>query len=785
VATLALGIGANTAIFSVVDVVLLRPLPYHDSDRLVMLWRSVPADGVTEGFVSYPDFRDWQAQSESFDALTAFWAFANGNVNLTGGLEPERVPVARVMSGYFELLGVSPLHGRTFLPEENVVGNHRVAILSHALWQRQFGGDPDLVGQPVHVNGFPYTVVGIMPPGFRPVGTLALGDEVELWRPLAPDDNQTGGRGSNNLRVIGRLAPGISLAEAQSEMHSVAQRLATEYPDTNVGATVRILPLQEQVVQNVRPALVALLVAVGLVLLIACVNVANLLLVRGAANKKHVAIHTALGAGRGAIVRQHLTESVLLGLLGGGAGTILAMGSVAALAAFGPSDIPMLADVRIDGRVLVFTSVVAVSTGLLFGLVPALQFSKANLTDTLRQGGQRSVGAGHRRLTNGLVVTEVALSMMLLIAAGLLLRSFDQLLSVEPGFDPEGVLTLQVELPMATTYPSQDQRDRFFADLLERIDANPQVISSSITNAPPMGEGGFATSFAVPDQPDLSTEGGLGADLQVIDPQYFSTMRIPLMRGRVFTAFDSRSAPNVIIINQSMAETLWPGTSPLGKRIRLGFGAEGEVVGVVPDVKMGGLDAAQQHTIYWPSLQMPYNFMTVVIRTSGDPLVVAPAVRNEIRKMDADLPVYNLRSMDDLVDGSVAQQRFQMLLLSSFAGLALVLALVGIYGVISYAVAQRTHELGIRIALGAQARDAVLLIARQGLLLALAGTALGLLGAALLSRFMASLLFGIGILDPVTFVLAPLALATVGGLAAYLPARRAARVDPMIALRGD
>ncbi len=784
-ATLALGIGANSAIFSVVRAVLLRPLPYHDAGQLVMVWRTVPARGLNQGFVSYLDYRDWKEQSESFEDLSAFWAWANGNVNLTGGSEPERVPVARVMAGYFEMLGARPLLGRTIIPSENRVGNHRVAMLSYGLWQRRFGGDTTLVGKPVYVNGFPYTVVGIMGPEFRPVGTLALGDDVELWRPLAPDDNQTSGRGGGNLRVIGRLAAGTSVARAQAELDGIARRLAEEYPETNAGTGVRVVPLREQVVQEVRAALMLLLGAVALVLLIACTNVANLLLVRAAERKKLIAVRVALGAPRWRIVQQLLTESVLLGALGGFLGLGLAVLGVNMLVAIGPGDIPLLGDVTVDGGVLLFTISISIAAGLLFGLVPALQFSKPHLVEALREGGWRSGGMVDRRVADVLVVSQVAFALMLLVAAGLLTRSFRLLTNVDPGFDPDNVLTLQIELPMATTYPTQEQRDIFFRELLDRIETVPGIESSSMTNAPPMGEGGFNISFTILGSGTATTSEDPEADLQVIESSYFETMGIPLLAGRSFSGTDTRNAPRVAIVSQRLAQAHWPDESPIGARLRLSFGFEAEIIGVVGNVHLNGLDTDIDPTIYWPADQMGFNFMTVIARTSSEPRQVLRLIQEEIKAMDADLPVYNVRTLAELISGSVAQRRFQMTLIGVFSLLAVSLAVVGIYGVVSYSVSQRTNEIGIRMALGARPEDTLRIVLLQGTRLAGIGIALGLVGSLALNRLLENFVFGVTTVDPVTSVVTSTVLGLAALAATYLPARRAGRVDPMIALRAE
>lgn len=783
VAILALGIGVNTAMFSIVDTTLLRPLPYADAHRLAILWKTIPAEGETEGFVSYPDFEDWRNETTSFDDLTAFWAFANGNVNLTGGLEPERVPVARVMAGYFELLGIPPQFGRTFRAEENVLGNHRRAILSHALWQRQFGGDSTIVGQPVHVNGFPYTVVGIMPRTFHPVGSLVLGDEVALWRPLVPADNQTGGRGARNLRVVGRLRAGVTIEEAQTELDGIAARLATAYPETNAGSGVRIVPLQEQIVHSARPALLALWFSVGIVLLIACVNVANLLVVRGTAQKKQTVIRMALGARRRTVVFTLLAESILLGATGGVLGLVLAAGALTAVTTFGPADVPFLLDVRLDVRAFAFTSLLAVGTGVFFGLAPALHFSKLDLGEVLREGGHRSAGTTYRSMANVLVVSEMALSTVLLVAAGLFLRSYQRLSTVDPGFETENLLTLQLELPMATTYPTQEERDIFFATLADRLRAHPDVRRASVTNAPPMGEGELMAGVSVGGQPARVDDPR--AHLQLIDPEYFATMGIPVLQGRNISGNDHRTAPRVAVLSRSLADALWPGGNPVGQQLRLSWGPSAEVVGVVPDVRVNSLDTDPRPIVYWPTLQMTYNFATVILGTTVDPVSVVPRVRDEIRQMDANLPVYNIETVRGLVAGSVARERFQTSVIAGFALMAVALALIGIYSVVSYSVRQRTTEIGIRMALGADARATTLLMLREGATLIVPGAIIGLLAAAVLGRLVESLLFGITPFDLASFVSAPLLLAGAALAATFVPARRAGRVDPLVALRAE
>ncbi|MEE8134414.1 MAG: ABC transporter permease [Gemmatimonadales bacterium] len=783
VVTLALGIGATTAIFSVVNTVLLRRLPYEDPDRLVMIWSTNPAKGDSEGRVSFPDFRDWRERSESFEDLAAFMAFANGNVNLTGGSAPERVPVARVTAGYFELLGVSPVQGRAVRPEENVVGHHRVAMLSFGLWQRQFGADPGLVGRSVYVNGFPYTVIGIMPQGFRPMGDVALGLDVDLWRPLAPDDNQTGGRSARQLQVVGRLKDAVSLDEAQHELEQIARALALEYPETNGGRGVRVVSLHDQVVREVRPALVLLMTAVGLVLLIAGTNMANLLMVRAMGRTREIAVRAALGSPRRRIVRQLLTESALLGLMGGIGGILLAFGGIGFLVSVAPQSIPMLDAVRIDGVVLTFAVLVSVGSGLVFGLVPALRLTNPNLATDLRDGTRRSASASHRRVADVLVVSQIAVALMLAVAAGLIVRSFQAVMQVEPGYDPTNVITAQLELPMATTYPTQDSRDEFFTELLDRVRTLPGVEGASIASSAPMGENRFRVGFTVAGMETGDQE--LSADLRVVGPTYFDVMRIPRRAGRTIATTDVANGPPVAVINETLARQLWPDESSLSARITLDFGMEAEIVGVVGDVRTEALDADILPMIYWPSVQMPYNFMTLFVRTNAAPSSVIPLLRAEIEDMDGDLPVYNLRSLENLINRSVADRRFQMILLGSFSALAVLLSLVGIYGVVAYTVNQRTNEIGVRMALGARGVDALRLVVRHGAWLATTGISIGVVASLFFNRLLAGFLFGVGSVDPLTYSASIALLGAAAIAATYVPASRAAGIDPMEALRAE
>jgi putative ABC transport system permease protein len=780
-ATLALGIGANTAIFSIINAVLLKPLPLAEPTRLVMVWRTAPSQGLSEGLVSYPDFKDWREQSLAFAGLGAWWTFPNGDVNVTGGTEPERVSVARITPGFFETLGVIPLHGRTFLPEESVVGNHRRAILSYGLWKRQFGGDPALVGRSVMVNGFPYEVVGIMPSGIRALGG-SLGTDVDLWRPLVPEDNQTGGRDARKLRVVGRLRPGVTVRQAESELAGVAARLAQTWPETNRDAGVRLVALREQVVKDVRRGLIFLLAAVGIVLLVACVNVANLLLIKAASTRKQVAVQQALGASPLRLRLQVLTESLILGGTGAVLGLLVAFGSVKAVVAFGPRDIPLLADARIDGTVLVFTIAAALLTTVLFGMVPASQSAGSDATILLRQAGGRSRGVGEHRLMGLLTTSQISLAMMLLTGGGLLLRSFQALLRVDLGLDARRLLTFQVELPMATTYPTQPARDAFFANLLSRVEGLPGVGSATFANAPPIEEQASEQQLRLPGSGDDRI---FHASFRIVAPGYFALLGIPVRKGREFQAGDGREAPLVAIASASLARSMWGEGNPLGARLALPFGGNAEVVGVTGDVRTGGLDGEPSRTIYLAAAQVTYNFMTMLVKTQGDPRVVVPAVRSLVHELDPNLPVHHVRTVNDLVAGSVARQQFQLVLLTAFSLLVFVLAVVGTYGVVSYTVSERTRELGIRMALGANARTIWRLVLGEGVRLALLGVVIGLVAAAALSRTLSRFVFGISVLDPTTFAVTAVLVSSAVLLATFLPAHRATRVDPVQVLREE
>ena len=782
--TLALGIGANAAMFSVINAVFLKPLPFREPERLVMAFSSLADQALAEGLSSYPDFEDWREQTRSFSGLAAFWSFANGDVNLTGGAEPQRVSVARVTPDFFSVLGVQPLHGRAFLPDETILGNHRRAILSYGLWHDQFGGDTALVGRSVIVNGVPYTVVGVMPRALQTRAVRVLGTDVQLWRPLVPEDNQTGGRESRKLRVIGRLAPGVTVEQARAELTLVAARLTELNPETNRNVGVTLVPLREQMVKDVRRGLLFLLAAVTVVLVGACANVANLLLIKAASSRKQLSVQYALGATRARLCAQVVVEALVLGVAGATLGVLLALGIVRAFVAFGPADIPLLADARVDLTVLGLTLVAALVSVLLASFLPAWRAAQPDNATLLRQSAGRSRGRDDRRMMKGLNIGQIALAMLLLTVGGLLLRSFAALLDVKPGLNAHGVLTFQVELPMAATarYPSQPQRDVFFETLLQRLSALPSVSGTAMASAPPLEEQPAESSLRLPtDAPGVVRQ----ASVRLVSPNYFSLLQIPIIDGRAFETTDAREAPLVVIVSEAFARSTWGGENPVGKRIALSPEREAQVVGVAGNVRNGGLDADAGRTVYVSTEQRTYNFMTVLVRAGRDPAALIPLVRTLVRDLDAALPLHHARTLDAIVMGSVAQQRFQMLLVSAFSVLMLVLAVVGTYGVTAYGVSERTNELGIRSALGATSRDIRRLVMGEGIRLAAIGVLIGAVGAAALSGTLSRFVFEISALDVPTFVLVALILVCATLLATYVPAHRASKADPMHALRAE
>ena len=788
VLTLALGIGANTAIFSVVQAVLLRALPYSQPEQLVWIWEVCPKDDIKEESASVPNFADWRSQSQSFREMSAF---AGTAPVLTNAGEPERIPGTSVTANFFTTLGVQPVIGRSFVAEENTPGKNRVVILSHNLWQRRFSSDPQIIGQKVTLNGNPHEVVGVMPPGFknpRPEEPRPT----ELWLPLALDPAQAGRR-SDFLRVVARLGPGVSIDQARAEMETITNGLASQYPQTNFGWGVTILPLHERIVGNLRPALWTLMGAVGFLLLIACANVANLLLARAAARQQEIAVRTALGAGRWRLVRQFLTESVLLSLTGGVTGLLVGWWGVKLLIAFSPDNIRRLSEVTLSGPVFAFTSALAILTGVVFGLVPAVHAANPNLNESLKEGGRSAtVGARSGRLRSALVVSEIALALVMLVGAGLMTRSFLRLQQVDPGFNPDRVVTALISLP-ATKYAEGPQITAFYHQLLERVQDTPGVESAALGSGVPLASGSYNTFFIegrpVPRPEELQPD----ADYLRVSRDYFAALGIQFIRGENFAERYADGAPGVAIISQSMARKYFPDEDPIGKRITTGNPQPppGQtvpwqtIIGIVADTPSEQLDAPHYPQLYVLFDQNVQRSLTLIARTSGDPLLAVGALRNATRSLDGDQPLYNIRTMRDLMANSVAAHRFNMVLIGLFAGLGLVLAAVGIYGVISYSVNQRTHEIGIRVALGAGRRDIVRLIVGEGLALTLIGVGLGLTAAFALTRLLAGLLFGVGARDPLTFAGVAALLAVVALLACYVPARRATNVDPMIALRHD
>jgi predicted permease len=786
VLTLALGIGANTAIFSVVNELLLRPLPYRDAERLVMLWE-VTASGRHQNTTSRANFRAWREQGTTFEDLAAF---SDQRASLTGEGEPEEVSLQLASPQLFKVLGVEPIIGRGLTEEDARPGTPDVAVLGYGIWQRRFGGDPQILGKPIMLNGSPCTVVGILPKGFqwhirKRSGT---GKPAEIWTALAMPTEEGAALRGRFLSVVARLKPGVSLAQAQTEMQTIAARTAQDAPKYNKGSGAEVIPLREQFVGNVRPALWLLLGAVSFVLLIACANVANLLLARAAAREKEIALRAALGASRMRVIRQLLTESVLLALLGSLLGLLVAWWGIGALVALSPGDLVNLQGVGLNLTVLAWTMAVSLVTGIVFGLVPALEATRFNLNDSLKEGGKGAGGqsAGSRRLRSILVVAEVALALVLLISAGLLVKSFARLQKIDAGFNTENVLTMVLRLPTAR-YKEDPQIVGFFRQAKERIRALPGVRSVGMVNFLPLYGGlGSSTHFAIEGRPAPPPGEGPGTNVRVADSGYFGAMSIPLLRGRNFTDVEDSEARHVVIISDSMARRYFPGEDPLGKRINVSMFDEPratEIVGVVGDVRYDSLTDQAEPTVYFPHPELSYEFMTLVIRTDGDPAEMAPAVRRELSAIDPDQPVSDVRTMNQVMADTVARARFNTLLLGLFAGLATLLAAVGIFGVMNYSVTLRTREIGIRMALGAQSGRVLMLILRQGLILTLIGIGVGLAAALALTRVMSSLLFGVDATDPATFAAIVLLLTVVSLIACYIPARRATRIDPMNALR--
>ena len=772
---LGLGIGANTAIFSLVNGVLLRPLPYPNADQIVYFEGRNPTKGITDSNISVPDFHAWAEQEQLFASIALFSA---GNGTLSGsGDEPERVPRAGVSSSFFAVLGVQPMLGRSFIADDDQPNSQLAAVLSHALWKRRFGGDQSIIGRQITVNAKPMTVVGVMPAHF------AFPDETQLWTTQRIEGEQP--RDNRAYSAIARLKPGVELQQAQSQINGINAQLAQAYPDTNAGWEANVALLQERLVRAVRPSLLALLGAVAFVLLIACANVANLLLARSAARQKEVAIRSALGASRARVIRQMLTESTLLSVLGGIVGLILSVWLTDVLVSITPANSMHLSDVHVDLRVLAFTLGISALTGLLFGLAPALQASKLDVSSSLKVGGRSGESYHRASARNLLLIGEVALSLVLLVGAALLMKSFMRLREVQPGFNPERVLIASISLPGAK-YKDDHQYIDFHRQLRERLTALPGVQSVGAGVNLPLGASDYGIGRAfVPEGRPLTAEESINASYSSTTAGYFEALQIPLLAGRVFNERDQADSPKVVVINRSAAvKHFGSEVGAIGKQLRVWRDEKfpREIVGVVGDTKPSTLERDAGAQIYVPYAQDIWSFMTYAIRTADNPEAMIPTFRREVLALDPDQPVFNVRTMEDVVDRSMGTRRFSAILFSVFAGAALLLATLGIYGVMAYSVTQRTQEIGIRMALGAQAGDVLRMVVRQGMILTLVGIGVGLVGALGITRLIANLLFGVQATDPATFVAISLLLGVVALLACYLPARRAARLNPMIAL---
>jgi putative ABC transport system permease protein len=791
VVTLALGIGANTAIFSVVNAVVLRPLPYAGPERLVMIWETMP--GNDKRWVAPGNFVDWRNQARSFEQLASY---SSATLNLTGDGEPERLTGAAVSTNVFSTLGVEAALGRTFVTEDEQREGGRVVVLSDGLWQRRYGADPHIVGRSLTLDGKSYTVVGVMPAVFRfPI-------QSDLWIPgsrgsavppsLAaqfPEADLSTERDVHIYSVVGRLKPGVEVAQARAEMGTIAERLAQSYPETNGGLGTNIVPLHQQLVGGVQSILFILLGAVAFVLLIACTNVANLLLAHATQRERELAIRIALGAGRGRLIRQMLTESLLLSLTGGAIGLLIAMWGVDLFVALSPGDIPRLNEVGLDGRLLGFTLLISLVTGLGFGLLPALQATRFDPQHSLKEGGTKATEGGKgRRARNVLVVSQIALAQVLLIGAGLLIVSFMRLQAVEPGFNASNLLTARLSLSVAK-YKEQNKKIVFYNQLLERLQTVPGVRSVGLVMNLPLSGANMNRGFTVEGRLEPKPDENVTVDYQVISPGYFQTMEIPLVRGRAFTERDTEGSPRVAIINEIMARKYFPGEDPLGRRIAFGDTGKEEswrtIVGIAGNVRHASINDPPFPGAYTPYAQdrESWSRMALVIRSNGDAAALSAAVRKELMAIDPEQPVSNMQTMEQVMATSITRPRFIMLLLGLFAGVALALATIGIYGLMSYSITERMHEFGIRMALGAQARDVLVMVLGGGLKLIVAGIAVGLLGAYALTRLMSSLLFSVSAVDPATFAGVSMLLTLVALLACYIPARRATKVDPMEALR--
>jgi putative ABC transport system permease protein len=794
VMALALGIGANTAIFSVVNAVLLRPLPFDQPDRLVQVWHTPPQatfPGMKEFAVSPANFIDWRNESRGFQTIAAY---GFGRYTLTGSGHPEAIRTCAATSGLFSILHVRPLLGRDFLDGEYEPDEDHEVVLSYGLWRSHFGGNPEIVGKNIELNGQAFTVIGVMGPGFQFPIASDPDDRAQMWKPLAWNDRDRAVRDNHNYGVVARLRDGVSLRQAQAELDAISNRLALQYPAENKGWGAIAVPLRDDLVGDVRPALLILLGAVALVLLIACANVANLILSRTLSRRKESAVRAALGATRRRLLQQAFAETLLLAVAGGTLGLVFAHYGVILIVRFLAQRLPRWNEIALDGRVLVFTLGLSLWTGFAAGLLPALRMAKADLNEALKQGlGRTGSDSGGGRTRNVLVVSEVALSLMLLIGAGLMIRSLWILQNTNPGFDPHHVVTMVVSIPQ-NKFPEPGQEISYFNRVLDGVRVLPGVQAAGLIDAIPLSDDGSHQPISIEGRPVVAMADQPEVDVRLISPGYLSAMHISLLRGRDVEDSDVPGRPGAVLISQSMAKLFWPNEDPVGKHLTMYFFPDVArvVVGVVADVKLQALNETRPApTLYLPLGQLAppkgtnwRSFgMILAVRTGMEPVSTIPSISSSVRNVDADIPLLNIRTMDDWVSTSLSPQRFAMLLLASFAGLALLLAVVGIYSVMSYSVSRRTHEIGIRVALGASRADVLALVVRQGLVLALTGSAIGMAGALLLSRLMSSQLYGVSPTDPITFVAMSVLLTLVALAACHIPARRAMQIDPMVALR--
>ena len=770
---LALGIGANTAIFSLVNAVVLRPLPYPAPDQLVWCWGNFP--GGNRASVSPPDYLDFRSQNKSFEQLAATMSMAMP-ATITGGGEPERLMASVVTGNYFQALSVAPTLGRGFSIDNEKPGSDQVAIISHELWQRRFGGNPGIVNQRIVLDNKSFEVIGVMPKG------VLFPQTADLWVPLnfeASPDMKI--RKAHFLRPIGRLKPGVTVAQAQADTDAIAAQLEQQFPQSNTGWNLRLEPLRERLIGSSRSSLFILFGAVGFVLLIACANVANLLLVRANARQKEIALRTALGASRMRIVRQLITESLLLAIVGGALGALLAAWGIDLLVTLSGNLIPTTANVTVDATVLAFTFATSLLTGLLFGVFPAFRTVNVNLSDTLKEGGRSSEGTLKNRTRSLLVVFESALAVVLLVGAGLLVRSLIALENTNPGFEADNVLTMRVDLSRGK-YDTPEKSAAFFQDLEQRLNALPGVETVGMINGLPLSGTRNDTQFVVEGRPAVKPGEEFNADFRSVNHNYFQALQIPLLRGRNFTEQDVRDSAKVIVVSEQLVNTVFPNEEALGKRLQMVIDDDQyEIVGIVGGIRDRAVEFQPYQTIYIPSRS--WGWFNVALRMQGDPMSLVPAIRKEVQAIDPEQPIATLRTMEDWVSRATATPRYRTALLGLFAGLAMILAATGIYGVMSYSVAQRTHEIGVRMALGARHRDVLRLVVSQGMLLVVVGLGIGLVAAFGLTRLMASLLFGVTAKDPLTFAAVAGLLAVVAFIACYIPARRATKVDPLTALR--